>query len=288
MSVLSRLEEERHYIIRQDEIVDRLHRVEPIMPLLTNQELTADNYSGVENHILISCNLIGNFSRQSFKSNIFMDCILSGDFTGCQFDESDLVDCQMKGDFTNSAFTGSYIRRSDIINAGFNHAIPRQMTSEQAAKIDNRKRTGVVIFCAQVEKSMYQAEDVAIFMPVTVRLPEMPLMPFLARLYFDGTRKKLGFISLEDFLLPPGSVKNERIWSQFIYTLPREQTVLREIIIQNMLAGSEKDNQGFKIINPLEIEAENLALRPARPLNIQELNANKEIMNSAIRKSLKI
>jgi len=286
MSVLSRLEQERHYIIRQDEVVDRFHRVQDLMPLIVKEELDPQQISNIDGHILLSCNISGVFSQRSFKNSIFMDCVFSGDFQNCDFSESDIIDGIFEGNFRMNRFTGSYIRRSSITQANFNRNIPQEINPDQAVNVNNKRKTGVVIFCAQVEKSMYQPENVAIFMPVQINLPYDLNLPFLARLYFDGTRKKLGLISLKDFVMPHNPNGNERIWSGLIYTLPKEQTELREIIINNMIKGLGLKKERFQILELEQIEIKNLSLRPARPLDLQIIEENKGSIHPVINECL--
>ena len=178
------------------------------------------------------------------------------------------------------------MRESDITIAQFNRRIPMAVNPDQAVGIEVKKHTGIVIFCAQVERSMYQPEDIAIFMPVEIMINGLSL-PFLARLYFDGAKKKLGFISSADFILPNiGEEEPRRIWSGFIYTLPRHQVELRKRIISAMIEGSNKKSDGFKILQPINLSLETISLRPARPLDIRELKTHLNLMHPVLQESL--
>ena len=80
MSVLSRLEEERHYVIRSDEIENRLTRVESQLPLIVDQVIKGNEEKSLNRHVIVRSTLAGNFGGKNLSESVIVDSQLSGEF----------------------------------------------------------------------------------------------------------------------------------------------------------------------------------------------------------------
>ena len=167
MSVLSRLEAERHYIIRADEIATRLTRIESNLPLITDERVNKQD--NIAKHVIVRSIIAGDFSGTNISESVIVDSQLTGNFNGADLTETDFIDTGFKGDFIGCPNSGSYYRRCDISGAKFNQRVPRSVAIDD---LKIKRLTGIVIFCARVEESMFESDDFAVFMTVNFKLKE--------------------------------------------------------------------------------------------------------------------
>jgi len=178
---------------------------------------------------------------------------------------------------------------TDISRAIFNDLPPAQRIQLPDNEVTVHQTTGRIVFCSGVERSIVEPEDVATFRPLNIKLSGGSLIPFLARLYYDGEHRKLGLITKSDILFETLDAKS-RLWPNFIYTLTNESKSLRDQIEKDFIAElpAIKADES-RILSEVTYDGlGKITLRPARPIDTTFLQENALKISSKISKHLPI
>ena len=275
MSRISDIEAARHFMVTDEEVSNRFHKLitDFGLPVHNGLDLKNLDHHKLPPEVFINTQIHGNTHGNVFKESVFFECNFFGNTLSNDFSESDFLGGSMTGRFLKNNFRGSYLRYVDISGSIFKDTPPEKKVALPDDDVVIHQNTGRIIFCSGVENSIVQPEEVATFRPIKLKLTDSEEISFLARLYYDGIHRKLGLISLQDILF--NTLRGEsRLWPNFIYTLTNDSKELRGIIESDFINDLKNASIDRILEQAVYEQVGQVVLRPARPLDVDFLQDN--------------
>lgn len=291
MSRISDIEQARHFVVTDEEVSKRFHAVihEFGLPIQNGLDMKNMTRHRLPPQVFINSGFHGNIYQNNFGTSVFFESNFSGNTILNNFQDADFLGGSIDGRFLRNHTQGMYMRYVDISHAIFSDLPPTQKIHLPDNEVTVHQTTGRIVFCSGVERSVVDPEDVATFRPLNIKLSNGSVIPFLARLYYDGEHRKLGLITKNDIMFNTLDATS-RLWSNFIYTLTNDSKPLRDQIEADFIRELPKIQAGKPRILP-EVEYEGLGkitLRPARPIDMTFLQENASKISSKISRHLSI
>lgn len=291
MSRISDIEQARHFVVTDEEVRKRFHSVihDFGLPIQNGLDMKNMTRHRLPPQVFINSDFHGNTYQNTFGTSVFFESNFSGNTIDNGFQDADFLGGSIDGRFLRNKTQGMYLRYVDISRAIFNDFPAARRIQLPDNEVTVHQTTGRIVFCSGVERSIVEPEDVATFRPLNIRLSDGSIIPFLARLYYDGEHRKLGLITKSDILFETLDAKS-RLWPNFIYTLTNDSKPLRDQIEADFIRELPKIQAGNPRILP-QVEYAGLGkitLRPARPIDTTFLHENASKISSEISKHLPI
>lgn len=291
MSRISDIEQARHFVVTDEEVKKRFHSVihDFGLPIQNGLDMKNMTRHRLPPQVFINSSFHGNTYQNTFGTSVFFESNFSGNTIDNGFQDADFLGGSIDGRFLRNKTQGMYLRYVDISRAIFNDFPTARRIQLPDNEVTVHQTTGRIVFCSGVERSIVEPEDVATFRPLNIRLSDGSIIPFLARLYYDGEHRKLGLITKSDILFVTLDAKS-RLWPNFIYTLTNDSKPLRDQIEADFIRELPKIQADKHRILP-QVEYAGLGkitLRPARPIDTTFLQENASKISSKISEHLPI